>query len=139
MQQISAHICADVHRKRAKLSCFTEHKNMHSCVTARQTIKTLPHVGSRAGAVSPFPAPAASNCTCGFPAYSFPIHFLPRLMWPIVPEVLSPLVEACGHSSHRKVPIPHITISYSTFSSQSLYVVGYALVAVALSFPPNRG
>jgi hypothetical protein len=37
-------------------------------------------VGSRAGAVSPFPAPASSNAACGFPALRLPIRFPPRFM-----------------------------------------------------------
>ena len=36
-----------------------------------------------------FPAPASSNGACGFPALRFPACFAPRVMRPIVPEVLS--------------------------------------------------
>ena len=32
-------------------------------------------VGSRAGAVRPFPAPASSNAACGFPALRLPVRF----------------------------------------------------------------
>ena len=38
----------------------------------------------------------------------------------IVPEVLSPMmVSVCGHDSHQKVPVPHISVGYSTSSSRS--------------------
>ena len=36
-----------------------------------------------------FPAPATSNAACGFPALRFPVCFVPGVMGPIVPEVLS--------------------------------------------------
>jgi len=38
----------------------------------------LPQVGSRTGAVpeSPFPPPASSNPTCGFPTLGFPVNFI---------------------------------------------------------------
>ena len=36
-----------------------------------------------------FPAPATSNAACGFPALRFPVCFVPGVMGPIVPGVLS--------------------------------------------------
>ena len=48
-------------------------------------------VGSRSGAVAraPFPLPASSIRTCGFPASGSPVHFVPRVMCPIVLGALS--------------------------------------------------
>jgi len=60
-------------------------------------------VGSRTGAVSPFPAPASSNAACSFPALRLPTFFTPRFIWLIVLELLSPMmVSVCGHDNHRK-------------------------------------
>ena len=48
--------------------------------------------------VSPFPAPASSHAACGFPALRAPAHFSPRVMRPIVPELLSAVATATAYS-----------------------------------------
>jgi len=51
--------------------------------------------------VSSFPAPATSHAACGFPALRAPAHFSPRVMRPIVPELLSAVVK-------RPLPTPSL-------------------------------
>jgi hypothetical protein len=49
--------------------------------------------------VNPVPVPATSNPACEFLALGFPVHFVPRVMRPIVPGQLSAvaLVDALGN------------------------------------------
>ena len=84
-----------------------------------------------------FPAPAASNAACGFPALRSPVCFASRLMGPILPERLSVLVEPLG--SHRTASEFGSAIPYSTAPSRSLVGSGLAPGRTSPELPGRVG
>ena len=84
-----------------------------------------------------FPAPAASNAACGFPALRSPVCFASRIMGPILPERLSALVEPLG--SHRTASEFGTAIPYSTAPSRSLVGSGLALDVQSSELPGRLG
>ena len=76
--------------------------------------------------VSWFPAPAASNPSCRFPAMGLPACFRSRVMRPTRLAGLSVVTMVDEAGNHCRVPASRTATSYSTFASRILIAPGHA-------------
>ncbi len=97
-----------------------------------------PYAGASVRPIAPFPAPAASNAACGFPALRFPVGFMPRVMGPIKLGALAAAAAGVdGSGSLGQDPIARTATAYSISSSRNPGDLGRASGAVVPSFPPT--